>query len=106
MRQRKINLISVLAAILSNICMYSLIYMGGVYINWFVCLLAVCFAVAVKIVVAILFYNDTDDYFNVPLFVNLFSFELTLPLEIMIRTSAYITTKVKAYIDNDNPAQG
>jgi len=105
MRQRKINLISVLAATFSNICMYGFIYMGF-HINWLVCLLAVCFAVAVKIVVAILFYNDTDDYFNVPLFANLFSFELTLPLEIMIRTSSYIITKVKAYIDNDNPTQG
>jgi len=41
----------------------------------------------------------------VPLFVNLFSFELTLPLKTITYISAYITIKAKAYIDNDNPTQ-
>lgn len=98
MRQTKINLISILAAILSNICLYAFIYMGY-RIDWFVLILAVGFAVAVKIVVAILFYNDKDNYFNVPLFTKLFSFELTLPIYAIIHTSTFIIRKIKAYID-------
>ncbi len=104
MRQRKINLISVLAAIFSNICMYGFIYVGF-YTNWFVCLLTVGFAFAIKVVTLISFFNSKDNYFNVPLFVNLFSFELTLPLKTITYISAYITIKAKAYIDNDNPTQ-
>lgn len=98
MRQIKINLISVLAAILSNLCLYAFMYMGY-RINWFVMVLAIGFAVAVKIVVAILFYNDKDDYFNVPLFTKLFSFELTLPIYAIIHTSTFIVSKIKTYID-------
>jgi len=108
MRQRKINLISVLAAIASNACLYSLIYMGF-RIDWFVCLLIVVLTFAAKIVTFIYFYNSKDDYFNVPLFVRFFVFE-TFPLEaivlVIMYASAYIITKVKAYIDNDNPTQG
>lgn len=102
MRQRKINLISVLAAILSNICMYSFIYVGF-YTNWFVCLLTVGITFSIKIIVPICFFNSKDNYFNVPLFVNLLSFELIMPLKVITYISAYITIKVKAYIDNDNP---
>jgi hypothetical protein len=95
MRQRKINLISVLAAIASNTCLYSLIYMGF-RIDWFVCLLTVGLTFMAKIITFVCFYNCKDDYFNVSLFV--------IVLAIM-GVSTYITTKVKAYIDNDNSTQ-
>lgn len=98
MRQIKINLISVLAAILSNICLYAFMYMGH-RIDWFAFIVSFGFTFATKIVTFICFINSKDDYFNAALFTKLFSFELWLPYKAITSASTFIVSKIKAYID-------